>query len=99
MATDKISLELSIEAANAAKTVGEVRKSFRDLQQAISETEEGTEAYTRAVNALGNTKGKLKDLKEEINRLDPDNRVKAFVGVAQGIAGGFAAAQGARSEE
>lgn len=97
MADEVIGLEMQllIDRAKNAQTVGEVKKSYKDLTEAINKATEGTLEYNTAINALGNTKGKLKDLKEEINRLDPDNRIKAFVGVAQGIAGGFSAAQGA----
>jgi hypothetical protein len=55
-------LDLKIENAKAAKSLGEVKKAMRELRDEALRFEEGTEEYIRATDQLGKLQNKLGDL-------------------------------------
>lgn len=95
MADEKIALSININSGDAEKTVGELKDEFKSLLQTIQQTTVGSEEYLKAMARLGEVKGDLKDLKEDMNALNPENRVQPWINLTSGIANGFAAAQGA----
>ncbi len=95
MADNKVVSEIQVNLGNAPQTVGEMRQEFKDLTKEIGNTVQGTEEYYGKLKRLGELKGDLKDLKEDIKSLDPQEIFKGFQGALTGILGGFTAAQGA----
>ncbi len=100
MSTEKkeVSLEILVKAADGAKTVGELKKAMKDLQSAALEAgQNGSKALEKSyIDAAGKAKDKINDLNQAIKNTSSDTRkLDGVVQVTQGIASGFAAAQGA----
>ena len=100
MATPKteVSLEVLVQAAEGAKTVGELKKAMKELQTAALQAgNEGKAALEKSfIKAAAEAKDKIGDLNQAIKNTSSDTRkLDGVVQVTQGIAGGFAAAQGA----
>lgn len=98
MADETVALDLKIQAAQSAKSVSELKQSLKDLKNAVLEAEAaGNKALANTYRkAAGEAADKLGDLNQQVKNLASDTkRLDAFVGIGQGIAGGFAAAQGA----
>lgn len=92
---EKVGLDLNINTGGAGKTLGDIRKEIKDLNKELDNTEVGSKRYAELSGQLAVAKAAVKDLREETMLLDPGDQAKAFVGLAQTIVGGFAAAQGA----
>lgn len=95
MAEEKVSLRIDVSAPGGEKTIGELKNEFKSLQEQIKNTTVGSEEYLKAIHRLGEVRGDLKDLKEDMNALNPENRVQPWLNLTSTIANGFAAAQGA----
>lgn len=96
MADQSINIKLLIDAAESAKTVAETRKALKDLRSAALQVEEGSQAFTSITTAAGQLQDKIGDLASTTKFLGDDlKNLKGFTSVASGIAGAFAAAQGA----
>ena len=96
MANEKINIDLLINASESAKTVKEVRQSLKDLKTAALQVEEGSEAFRKITQASGQLQDKIGDLQATTKYFANDLRqLEGFTSVAEGIAGGFALAQGA----
>ena len=94
MAED-ILFKIETDGSGTERTIGELRQEFKDLQKAIGQTKEGTDEYRKSIIRLGEVKGQLKDVKEQMIALDPEKRFAAFAQIGASVASGFAAAQGA----
>lgn len=94
MAKD-IAFKITVETDVADMSIGELRQGFRQLSDEMKGVNVGTEEYRKKLLKLGEVKGALKDLKEQINALDPEKRFAAFAKLGSTVASGFAAAQGA----
>lgn len=92
---ENIAFKITVDTDVADLSVGELKQAFKDLTQEISETKVGTEKYKQTLTKLGDVKGALKDVKDQINALDPEKKFRAIAQVGSSIASGFAAAQGA----
>jgi hypothetical protein len=93
---ENINIKVLIDAADAAKTVQETRKAMRDLRAAAMSVEEGSTAFTQINTAAGQLQDRLGDLASTVSYLGDDlKNLKGLSSIAQGIAGGFAIAQGA----
>jgi hypothetical protein len=96
MADQSINIKLLIDAADAAKSVGETKKALRDLRTAALSVEEGSQAFIDISTAAGQLQDKIGDLAATTKFLGDDlKNLKGFTSIATGIAGAFAAAQGA----
>ncbi|MEI7802725.1 MAG: hypothetical protein WCI97_08795 [Bacteroidota bacterium] len=94
----EVVLEILIDASNSAKTVGELKKSIKDLQSAaLTAGEQGNKSLAdQYINAAGEAKDKINDLNQAIKNAGSDTRkLDGLVQIGSGIASGFAAAQGA----
>ena len=93
---ENINIKLLIDAADAAKSVGETKKALRDLKTAALSLEEGSQAFNDITTAAGKLQDRVGDLAATTKYLGDDlKNLKGFTSIASGIAGGFAAAQGA----
>ena len=98
MADKTVSLELKINATGAAQSVGDLKKSIKDLQSAaLTAGEQGNKSLAdQYIKAAGEAKDKINDLNQAIKNAGSDTRkLDGLVQVGSGIASGFAAAQGA----
>lgn len=98
MADETIAISISVDAADSAKSVGDLKKSIKDLKNAALEAEaQGNKTLADAyVKAAGKATDKLGDLNKQVQNLSSDTKkLDGAIGVIQGLAGGFAAAQGA----
>jgi hypothetical protein len=76
----------------------ELRSMEQQLNQMESAGQAGTEAFKKLQQQAGKVKDQIGDTKNSIKALSSDTfKLDAFAQAAQGIAGGFAAAQGAIS--
>ena len=93
---ENINIKLLIDAADAAKSVGETRKALRDLKTAAMSLDEGSQAFNDITTAAGKLQDRVGDLAATTKFLGDDlKNLKGFTSIASGIAGGFAVAQGA----
>ncbi len=96
MADQNINIKLLIDAADAAKSVAETKKALRDLKTAAMSVEEGSQAFNDLNTAAGQLQDRIGDLAATTRYLGDDlKNLKGFTSIASGIAGAFAAAQGA----
>lgn len=86
---------IQIKEEGAGKTMAELRNEFKQLQNELSKTKVGTKEYADTLRKLGEVKGEMKDLREQIQLLDPGEKAVVFGRAIQGIAGGVQAATGA----
>lgn len=101
MATQKesIAFELQVNADGAVVAGKNFKQQLREATQeanklAIAFGATSSEAV-KAAQKVANMKEELADVKDTINALNPEAKFNAVAGAVQGIAGGFAAAQGA----
>lgn len=92
---DNIAFKITVDTEVGELSVGELKQGFKQLQEEISKTKVGTEAYKQTLLKMGEVKGALTDLRQQMIALDPEKRFRAFAQVGSSIASGFAAAQGA----
>lgn len=98
MADNNINIKVLIDAADAAKTVGETRQALRDLRGAAMSVEEGSQAFQDITKAAGQLQDKIGDLQATTKYFANDMRkLEGLSSIGEGIAGGFALAQGAVS--
>ena len=93
---EEIKIKAVIDAAESAKTVGELKKALRDLRSAALQVEEGSDAFNRITRSAGQLQDKIGDLNSTTKALGDDLfKLRGFTQIAQGIAGAFTAVQSA----
>jgi len=92
---EKVALDLLINAADSAKTVGEIKQSIKDIKNEMLKVGENSAEFKKLANAAAQAKDKLEDTQDAIAALDPGKLGTAFTNLGSKIAGGFQAAQGA----
>jgi hypothetical protein len=93
---ENINIKILIDAAESAKTVAETRKALKDLKSAALQVEEGSTAFESITKASGQLQDKISDLSATTRFFADDMRnLKGLSSIGEGIAGGFALAQGA----
>jgi hypothetical protein len=95
----KIALELDIKSTSvgeATKKTTSFTSELRKLREQMASGELKGEAFEEAAKRAANMKDQMDKVNATVKNLANDNkRLDAFVTTAQGIVGGFAAAQGA----
>jgi hypothetical protein len=93
---DEIKIKALIDAADSAKTIQELKKALRDLKSAAVEVGEGSESFNRITQAAGQVSDQIGDLNAQVKNLGDDLfKLRGVAQIGQGIAAGFAVAQGA----
>lgn len=93
---EKVALELLIEASESAKTVGELRKSIKDLKnEALAVGSESPEAFNALTKAASDAGERLKHVNENIAAVNPENLGKSFAKLGASIGGAFEVGMGA----
>ena len=89
-------LEIDVNTGDSVKSLSDLKKEFKDIQNQLTGLTPGTEEYINALKRLGEVKDDIGDLKDEINAFaGADKKIAAVTNVIGGLAGGFQAAQGA----
>ena len=92
----KVELELNLKGGNkAVKTLGQLEKELEDAREAIKEVEVGSDAFNKLASKIQNASSEVKTLEKQMEGLEPQQKAEAFLKMGEGIAGGFAVAQGA----
>lgn len=93
---EEVAIDLTIKTGDAEKNTQSLKSKLKELKQELAGLEEGSDAFNKIAEEAGKVQDKIGDLNKRVNNLASDTRkLDVVVGVAQGIAGGFAAAQGA----
>lgn len=97
MATEDIVFKVSVDGdGSGGKSLSSLKKEFKELQKELEKAKVGSTEYQQALQKLGATKDEIGLLNQQINTLADDaGQIKAIGSVVNGLAGGFAAAQGA----
>jgi hypothetical protein len=93
-----IKVKMAIDAAGAAQTLGEFRKSIKDLKGLAIQAGEGTAAFNDITTAIGNANHEVKELNEVIATKSGNafkNLIGAFKGFGQVGLGAFETISGA----
>ena len=83
MADIQTQIDIQINAANAASTVGELKKSIRELESiAIATGDENSAAFLKATQAAGQLRDRIEDTKDAIKTFkgDPIENLSKGVG-------------------
>lgn len=73
-------------------TIGALRQEFKDLAAELNTVAEGSAEANRILVRMGEVKGEIKGLKDEVKALDPEKRIAAFSNFASGVVGAFGVA-------
>jgi len=93
---EEVAIDLNIKTGEAEKNTQSLKSKLKELKQQLAGLEEGSDAFNKIAAEAGKVQDKIGDLNKRVNNLASDTRkLDVVVGVAQGIAGGFAAATGA----
>jgi len=93
---EKVELELKIKGGTqAVKTLGQLEQELSNARDAIKEVEVGSDAFKELATKIQNASSEVKTLEKQMEGLEPQQKAEAFLKMGEGIAGGFAAAQGA----
>lgn len=97
MAEKEVAIKLKLEgAAEAGKSLSELKKEFKEQQKELEKLAVGSKEYLDQLKKLGEIRDDIGDLSSQINTLGSNaNKLQAVGKVANGIAGGFSAATGA----
>lgn len=92
---EKIVLETEIKTGNSGSSVKGLKTELRELTKELGTLEHGTEAFNNAAKRAGQLKEQIRGVNDAIENADPEKKFAPFARTVQGLAGGFAAAQGA----
>lgn len=92
---EKIVLETEIKTGNSGSSVKGLKTELRELTKELGTLEQGTDAFDKAAARAGKLKEQLRGINDAISDADPEKAFGPFARTVQGLAGGFAAAQGA----
>lgn len=96
MADKTVSLKLKVDASNAAQSVGDLKKSIRDLQTQALKAGENSLLGQKFLKQAADAKDRLSDLTRQVaNFQDAGSKFGAVTKLVGGLASGFQAAQGA----
>ena len=93
---ERVELELNLKGGDkAVKTLGQLEQELNDAREAIKEVEVGSAAFDKLATQIQNASSEVKTLEKQMEGLEPQQKAEAFLKMGEGIAGGFAVAQGA----
>ena len=92
---EKIVLETEIKTGNSGTSVKSLKSELKDLTKALGSLEQGSEAFNNAAKRAGALKEQIRGVNDAIENADPEKKFAPFARTVQGLAGGFAAVQGA----
>ena len=94
--SEKVELDLILKGgAKAVKTIGELEEGLAQAREKIKGVEKGSEDFKKLATAIQDASSEIKTLEKQMEGLEPQQKAEAFLKMGEGIAGGFAVAQGA----
>lgn len=96
---EKVAIEFTIGDGPAIRSMADLKKQLKEAQfEALALSEKFGATSVQAIEAaqrVAKLKDAIGDAKQMVDAFNPDAKFKAFSGALQGVAGGFAAVQGA----
>ena len=93
--TNQIKIDLLINTANAATSIGAQKKAIRELLSEMGNIEQGSAAFARLSEAAGELQDKMADTRSQAKFFADDMKnLSGIAAIGRGIAGGFAVLQG-----
>ena len=102
MATNtEVGVKITVDGSDAVQSVGSIKKQLREATQDLiamrAKFGETSAEAVAAAKRVANLKDEIGDAKALTEAFNPDAKFKAFGAALQGVAGGFAAVQGAQA--
>lgn len=96
----QVQLEVKIKGSDsvgqAAEKTKTLKQELRDLKQELASGSLTGEAFDKAAKRAGELQDRIGDVNQKVKNLASDtSKLDGFISIAEGITGGFAAAQGA----
>ena len=92
---NQIKIDLLINTANAAESIGAQKKAIRDLLSEMGQIDQGSDAFRRLSQAAGELQDQMSDTRSQAKFFADDMKnLSGLAAVGRGIAGGFAVLQG-----
>lgn len=95
MSDEAIGLKLTVDAVEAAQSVGELKSLIRDASSEAIKFKRGSDEFNEFAKVAAEAKQKLVDIKEAMIALEPEKKAKAFATMGMKLAEGFRAATAA----
>jgi hypothetical protein len=99
MADNIVGTKIVIDSSQAVESVGSIKKQLRDatneLVMLADKFGEGSQEAVNAAKRVAELRDRIGDAKSMADAFNPDAKFRAFSQSLQGVAGGFAAVQGA----
>ena len=93
---EEAAIDLTIKTGEAQTNVQKLKLELQDLKEKLKGVKVDSKEFESLSAQIANAEKQMKDAKKRLSSiLDDTPRLRAFTTVAQGIAGGFAAAHGA----
>jgi hypothetical protein len=93
---EQVAIDLTIKTGEAEKNAQSLKSKLRELKDQLATLDEGSQEFQQMAQEAGKLEDKIGDVNARVKALASDTGgLDAFASVAQGIAGGFAAWQGA----
>jgi len=88
-------VEIEMKADKAQNTLGGLQEKLERLRKSIEGKPIGSEEFNKLAESIQKTSSEIKNLEKQMEGLDSAQTAESFLKTAEGIAGGFVAAQGA----
>ena len=93
---EQVELELLLTGgAKSVKTMAELEQALSDARKEIQGLDKDSERFAELASAIQDASSEIKTLEKQMEGLEPQQKAEAFLKMGEGIAGGFAVAQGA----
>lgn len=97
--TTEVGIKITVDGSEATKSVGSIKSQLKEATAELIEMREKfgdtSDEAVKAAKKVANLKDSIGDAKNMADAFNPDAKFKAFGSALQGVAGGFAAVQGA----
>jgi hypothetical protein len=95
MANEKIIFDTEVKVGNSVGSVKSLKAELKELRNSLGTLEQGSEAFNKAAQRAGQLQERIRGVNDAIENADPEKKFAPFSRTIQGMAGGFAALQGA----
>lgn len=92
----EIVAKIKFDTSDAPQTIGNLRQEFIAARKEIYETTKGTNEYYIALKKAAAVKAEITELNRVIRLLNPEEKLRAIQGIAEGAVGAFTAVRGAQ---
>lgn len=99
MAQETVGIKIQVDANQASQSIGSLKTQLREAQKEVTELSAKfgatSQEAVQAAKKAADLKDQIGDAKALTDAFNPDAKFKAFTATLAGVAGGFAAVQGA----